>query len=138
MRACIFARARAIRCDTSGPVAKGALYGAALAVLRTRPDLLDRLLDRVSPCPLTGCWWWLGPTSGAGYGRATVSRTHFVAHRLFYALANGVPPDAAECDHRCHQRGCVNPAHLEMVSRAENVRRAKARGSYANNGGARP
>lgn len=119
-----FESAGALRCHTGHAKAHGALYSAALSTLALRPDLLARLVAHISPCPLTGCWWWDGPQNGIGYGRATVWRVHFVAHRLIYALDRGVPPDDLECDHLCRQRGCVNPRHIELVTHEENVRRS--------------
>ncbi len=38
----------------------------------------------------------------------------------------GSLPDSLEIDHICRNRRCVNPAHLEAVSRSENQRRGSA------------
>ncbi len=73
----------------------------------------------------SGCWLWAGALSKDGYGLLR----KFQAHRFAYALVNGEIPDGKEIDHLCNVRRCVNPAHLEAVSRKENVRRAWDRGS---------
>ena len=75
------------------------------------------------------CWiWtaWVSPRNGYGtfgFGRRNNSG---YAHRWSYEQANGPVPEGLELDHLCRVRHCVNPAHLEAVTHAENVRRAAA------------
>jgi hypothetical protein len=45
-------------------------------------------------------------------------------HRHVYLELVGDIPEGMEIDHLCRFRPCVNPDHLEVVTRAENVRRA--------------
>lgn len=45
------------------------------------------------------------------------------AHQVFYELHVGPIPRGLELDHLCQNPSCVNPAHLEPVTHAENVRR---------------
>ncbi len=46
--------------------------------------------------------------------------------RAMYELCVG-PIHESELDHLCQNRRCVNPAHLEPVSRSENLRRVNYR-----------
>lgn len=68
------------------------------------------------------CWPWLGSRQRIGYG---VFR-NTVAHRAAYVLSTGPIPLGLELDHLCANRGCVNPGHLEPVSRRENVMRSSS------------
>jgi hypothetical protein len=72
----------------------------------------------------TPCWiWQLAIHHENGYGIETVARKKYHAHRRAYEQANGPIPDGLEIDHLCRVRACVNPDHLEAVTKATNVRR---------------
>jgi hypothetical protein len=72
----------------------------------------------------SGCWIWLGPVYPNGYGKMS-RRIHGtqLAHRAFYAEYRSHPPAGLDLDHLCRVRHCVNPWHLEPVSRSTNLRR---------------
>lgn len=75
-----------------------------------------------------GCWPWLAGRQTNGYGHigrrtgVTASGTQ-LAHRAAYELLVGAIPEGMHLDHLCRNTGCVNPAHLEPVTAAENTRR---------------
>lgn len=70
-----------------------------------------------------GCWTWMANRTVRGYGLFTYGgHTHSV-HRLSYELLVGPIPDGLQIDHLCRNPPCVNPAHLEPVTFAENQRR---------------
>lgn len=71
----------------------------------------------------TGCWNWLGSLSSNGYGVKHIGRTSTAAHRFVYLQHKGPIPQGLELDHLCRNKKCVNPDHLEPVTRAENMRR---------------
>ena len=45
------------------------------------------------------------------------------AHRHYYEQRFGPIPGDRQVDHLCRVRTCVNPAHLELVTPVENIRR---------------
>lgn len=73
-----------------------------------------------------GCWLWQGTLHRNGYGSLKVGGRNGVriyAHRLAYELFAGQIPEGLELDHLCRNRRCVNPAHLEPVTRSVNTLR---------------
>lgn len=80
------------------------------------------------------CWEWTGPTYRNGYGHAGAKG---LAHRFFYKELVGEVPDGMDLDHSCHNksdcpggwtcphRKCVNPSHLVVATRSDNVSRGK-------------
>jgi hypothetical protein len=74
--------------------------------------------------PATGCWNWVRYVNKQGYA---INGTHKAgtrkAHRWYWELVYGKLPDDLDIDHLCRNRRCVNPAHLEPVTRGENQRR---------------
>ncbi len=76
-----------------------------------------------------GCWLWIASFARHGYGAFSdfKAKRTFKAHRFSYALANGSIAKDLVIDHKCFVRNCVNPAHLEAVTQAENLRRSRVR-----------
>lgn len=72
------------------------------------------------------CWNWLGRLDSDGYGqtRRVGQRS---AHRAFYSIFVGPIPEGFEVDHRCKNRRCVNPKHLEAVPPLVNRQRSAHR-----------
>lgn len=77
----------------------------------------------------TGCWRYTGAITKNGYGCARVGGRVQYAHQIAYELAHGPMPDGTEIDHvyarGCRHKDCINPAHLEAVTRFENIRRQR-------------
>ena len=69
------------------------------------------------------CWLWTAHCNQGGYGRFWTGTEWQVAHRFAYELLVGPIPKGLDLDHLCRVRHCVNPTHLEPVTRAENLRR---------------
>jgi len=75
----------------------------------------------------SGCWIWKTGTNGKnGYGMFFDGARKVCAHRFSWELYRGPIPVGMEVDHLCKTRLCVNPDHMEVVTRAENIRRSDA------------
>lgn len=87
-------------------------------------DARDLFEERV--CRTDDCWVWTGTISMNGYGMLGVGGRKgkkLYAHRVSYNLFVGEVPEGLDLDHLCRNRRCVNPDHLEPVTRGENTRR---------------
>ena len=76
----------------------------------------------------TGCWLWQASCTTNGYGKASFNGKQRPAHRVFYEQLVGAIPEGLDLDHLCRIRNCVNPDHLEPVTRSENLRRGEVGG----------
>ncbi len=100
----------------------------------TEATLEARFWAKVAKAP-TGCWEWQAATDRHGYGfiglgvRAVGTGR---AHRVSYVLAYGSVPKGMCVLHRCDNPPCVNPVHLFLGSRADNMRDMKAKGRAAS------
>jgi HNH endonuclease len=72
-----------------------------------------------------GCWIWKG-NRRLGYGRCKIKYKYYSAHRVSYELFIGPIPEGLELDHLCRNPACINPWHLEPVTRKVNVQRGDA------------
>ena len=86
-------------------------------------SLRERIEQKIFPVPMSGCWIWMGAIGSHGYGQVRVQEGTTIVHRILYEEAHGDIPEHLECDHLCRVRCCVNPDHIELVTRRENIRR---------------
>lgn len=82
---------------------------------------IDRFTSKYVIDPVSGCWNWTASTWG-GYGMFRYERGK-KAHRFSYEYHTGEMLGDLTIDHLCKNKSCVNPEHLEAVTKGENSRR---------------
>jgi hypothetical protein len=101
-----------------------------------RKSVEQRLLEG-SEVAENGCRRWTGVHQHKGYGQITTGNKTRMVHRIAYEVWIGPIPAGLEIDHvrekGCLYRDCIEPAHLEAVSHAENLRR-KPKATHCPNG----
>lgn len=95
-----------------------------LGRIEARCSIVDTgfVLDgKPSPCHL-----WTGPDSGTGrgggYGRMSLDGQIVAVHLVVFTHYYGYIPGKKQVDHKCNQRLCCNPAHLQLVTHLKNQR----------------
>ena len=99
------------------------------------PDMYDiaRFFAKVTVTPsLEDCWPWCGYIfPDTGYGRFSVGRSFIFSHRFCYTVFHGPIAANLVVRHKCDNRRCVNPTHLETGTSQDNVRDRVIRGRSA-------
>lgn len=101
-------------------------YGAA----KTSASI-SNFMNQITFEPNTGCWLWLGSLR-SGYGRVSVQRRGYFAHRVSYEMHKGEIPSGAIVCHSCDTPICVNPDHLFCGTQRDNISDAIAKGRHTS------
>jgi|688.fasta_scaffold719347_2 hypothetical protein len=103
-----------------------------LTPIVTHESLHDRFLRQTKiPENKNECWIFEGngegsgksAKQGCGYGQIWFNNKKQMAHRYSYEYYKEKIPAGIQIDHMCRVKKCVNPAHLQLVTQDENMRR---------------
>lgn len=67
------------------------------------------------------CWPWRGAIKPTGYGALNIDGVAYQAHRLVYEELVGPISDDLVIDHKCQNKTCVNPDHLQLATQSLNL-----------------
>lgn len=97
-----------------------------------RESVEDRIKAN-SVVSTSGCWVWTGARTKNGYGTFALTRGHSTtAHRASYETFIGPALKGLDVCHKCDKPYCVNPEHLFLGTRSENMRDCVAKGRNKN------
>jgi len=106
---------------------------------QTKENIIKRFAERYIPEPNSGCWLWIGKINTNRYGKLNVRKKETYAHRFSFELFIGIIPNGMVIDHKCCNTYCVNPEHLQVVTRPQNNKATVERGrNYKPPAGIRP
>jgi hypothetical protein len=94
------------------------------------PTALTRTVrTKITVCGC-GCWVWTGSTDTSGYAKFKLRGKTVVLHRYVWEFFTDLTLDGYDStiDHLCDRhRACLNPDHMEVVTRSINSTRANDR-----------
>lgn len=112
-----------------GPHRKQQRKGHQMRLLynKTGSWTVESILAR---CKTEGEFGCLRLKPGNGYPNVWHESANWKAHRLTYHLSTGEDIDGIPIHHKCANKWCVNPEHLQMASNAENTLEMMGRRAY--------
>ena len=96
---------------------------------RINGSISERFWPRVNTSGGTdACWSWTLHVDRGGYGFIRQGKTMRSCHRVSWELTHGSIPEWLWVLHRCDNPPCVNPKHLFLGTRLDNVHDAIEKG----------
>ena len=99
-----------------------------MARFQERP-LEARFWEKVDVRGPSECWPWLGAKNSRGYGTIRINgRTGRATHAACMLAYDRPVPSGFEVCHRCDNPSCVNPTHLWIGTKSDNMQDSIAKG----------
>ena len=93
--------------------------------------MFDRAFIKLNSARVPGgCWLWIPRERCSGYGRVNGLPGRPLAHRVSYEIHSGPVPVGLFVLHKCDVRDCVNPKHLFVGTRSDNMKDMHAKGRW--------
>lgn len=93
----------------------------------------DKIEPHVVQVSESGCMIWTRCVDALGYGRMYYKGRSDRSHRVSFMLSTGSEiPDGKQINHHCDIRCCVNPDHLYLGDKKDNVMDMVRRNRHAS------
>ena len=104
---------------------------ASLLPVRNLDNIINRFLRNIAEAE-SGCHEWTGAKQSNGYGRFSAFGKSMYAHRFAALMKFGIISSDLDVCHKCDNRKCVNPDHLFIGTRQDNMRDCKEKGRVSS------
>ena len=81
----------------------------------------EYLLANSDKAARSECWVWKRAVTKHGYGHINPRFGEHQAHRLAYATWVQPIKEHSQIHHKCANKACINPDHLQEVSKTDNA-----------------
>lgn len=85
----------------------------------TGKNTIETILSRVVRNETIGCWLWTGYINNDGYGVVGFNGKNRRVHKLVYVTLCEDVAVGYDLHHKCTNRHCCNPDHLEPLPKRE-------------------
>jgi hypothetical protein len=89
--------------------------------MNKKQPIQNRIEKNYMPVTECGCWIWTGGLDKDGYGKICIDGMNQRAHRVSFELHREKIPDGECALHTCDIRCCINPDHIFIGTRADNM-----------------